>query len=580
MIHIISRVLSLAGTDKKRIKLGFVLGFIDGLFEAVSLIAIYYLFFSIEKGLTGQHIIYITMMLLVGVVGHIVCRYLVARFQSGTGFLMIAKKRLAIGDLLKRVPLGFFDHNKLGEVTATVTTDLAWVEQYCMFVLDKVVNGFIMTGVVVIFMFFFEPRIGFVIVGGLLAIVVLFIAIERTGKKVSPKRQNAQAELSSAILEYFQGIASIKAFNIVGERARRTVNAINGSEENSFNVDKELVPLVAIYRIILNLASIAMIVVSTILVLNNQLESYVYLTLVVSAFTIYAGVEQALALVPMLRLTEASLNRVEKLTNVKLIDENCKDAALNHFDIEFKNVSFAYDDEKIIHDLSFKVPQNSMTAIVGESGCGKTTLTKLIARFYDVQKGEVLIGGKNIKEMTCDGVLSNISMVFQKVYLFNDTIINNIRLGKRNASEEEIIDVCKKARCHEFIMNLSKGYETMVGEGGANLSGGEKQRISIARAMLKDAPIILLDEATSSVDSENERYIQEAITSLVAGRTLIVIAHRLSTVSEADNILVLNKGQLAQQGKHQDLLAVNGIYKEFWDVRQKSKHWKIGGYNE
>ena len=268
--------------------------------------------------------------------------------------------------------------------------------------------------------------------------------------------------------------------------------------------------------------------------------------------------------------------KLQSIDDAEFIDKDGKDITINHFDVEFKDVSFGYDSREVLSHVSFTIPQNTTTAIVGPSGSGKTTICNLLARFYDVQKGQILVGGKNVKEFTCDSLLKNISMVFQNVYLFQDTIRNNILFGDPNATEEEMIAAAKAARCHDFIMGLPEGYDTIIGEGGSTLSGGEKQRISIARAMLKNAPIVILDEATASVDPENEHLIQQAISNLTHGKTIIVIAHRLATIENADQILVVDEGKIVQRGTHNELVSREGIYKRFINIREKAEGWAIG----
>jgi ATP-binding cassette subfamily B protein len=277
----------------------------------------------------------------------------------------------------------------------------------------------------------------------------------------------------------------------------------------------------------------------------------------------------------MMRVMEAGLDRYEKLKEVPIIDADGRDIPLNSFDIAFEDVSFSYEDKETLRNITFAAKERSMTALVGASGSGKTTIANLIVRFWDAQKGKIKIGGVDVCEMTCDSLLRYVSMVFQRVFLFHDTIENNIRFGKPGATREEIIAAAKKARCHSFIEALPDGYDTVVGEGGSTLSGGEKQRISIARAILKDAPIVLLDEATASVDPDNEKYIQEAINELVRDKTLIIIAHRLSTIQRADQILVIDDGRIVERGTHDALLAKGGRYSNLWQRRQKAKSWKI-----
>lgn len=300
-----------------------------------------------------------------------------------------------------------------------------------------------------------------------------------------------------------------------------------------------------------------------------------FLMFVLFSFVIFGSVESINDAAHTLGIVDSAMNKLNALGNVKYIDQNGKDISLTHYDIEFQNVSFGYDSRVVLHDLNFTIPQNTTTAIVGPSGSGKSTLCNLIARFYDVNEGTITIGGVDIRELTCDSLLKNISMVFQNVYLFRDTIRNNIKFGSPDATDEQIIAAAKAARCHDFIMALPDGYDTVVGEGGSSLSGGEKQRISIARAMLKNAPIVILDEATASIDPENEHLIQEAISELTHGKTIITIAHRLATIENADQILVIDGGTVAQKGTHKQLLNQKGTYQEFIKIREQAEGWRI-----
>ena len=309
--------------------------------------------------------------------------------------------------------------------------------------------------------------------------------------------------------------------------------------------------------------------------LNGQMSLAYFLMFVLFSFVIFGSVENINDAAHMLGLIDSAMNKLEALENAEYIDQDGKDITPTSYDITFQDVFFGYDKRIVLHDVNFTIPQNTTTAIVGPSGSGKSTLCSLIARFYDVDAGKITLGETDIREFTCDSLLKNISMVFQNVYLFRDTIRNNIKFGSPNASEEQMIAAAKKARCHDFIMALPDGYDTVIGEGGSSLSGGEKQRISIARAMLKDAPIVILDEATASIDPENEHLIQEAISALTHGKTIITIAHRLATIENADQILVIDGGTVVQKGTHKELLAQRGTYQEFIKIREQAEGWRI-----
>ncbi len=575
VFNIIRRILRLAGKRGWKIRLGFFLGFIDGIFEGATFASLIYTFIAIDRGLKSSDIKAVAAILLTGLAGHIVCRYLITRFQVGTGVEVMSEQRLKIGDALKRVSMGFFDRNDLGGIAATATNDTGFIENYSMFILDRVVNGFISTAVVSVFVLIYDWRMGLIVLISIIPLSVIFRLLQKKGRLLGPERQETQAKLVSAALEWIQGIEVIRSFNMEGEKAHNITRAINTCEQSSYNLEKGFVPLLSLNSLLIRLFSAVIIFVISFLALGSRAPVSELFIILISTFVIFKPLEEAFSLTAMMRLMEASMERFGRVTEADFIDADASVTETGGWDIEFRDVRFAYDKEIVVNNLSFRAEPGTVTAIVGESGSGKTTLIKLLARFWDVDSGSILIGGTDIRKMSCDTILKNISMVFQDVYLFNDTVLNNVKFGNPEAGLEEVIAACKKAQAHDFIGALENGYDTVIDEGGSSLSGGEKQRLSIARAILKDAPIILLDEATSSIDPENEKYIQEAINNLIEGKTIIVIAHRLTSIRAVDNILVLDRGRLVQEGTHDMLLNQEGIYKTFWELRQKADSWKI-----
>lgn len=576
MIRIIRRMLKLADEFAVNIKKAMVCGFFLGVFRNMPIFAIIYILFKIVNGTINTNTAFISgLIIVVGLIGQYVFKYLVYILQSGTGYKIFERERIKIGDRFKRFPMGFFSDGNMGKISAVITSDLTFVEMWSMDSIDKVVTAYVNIIIGCIFLLILDYRLALVsIIVTILAMMVLR-KLQVIGKKQSYIRQSEQSKMVSAVLEYVQGISVIKAFNMSGDKSRATKEAFEKFRDISLTMEKRFMPSMFLFESFFSVGIAGTIFLAASLTLNGSLDMSIMLMMFIFIFELYLPLKALGVLTAKLRIMEAGLNRYEALKDIEIIDEDGRDISLNKFDIEFKDVSFAYEEKNVLKDISFKVPERSMTALVGASGCGKTTIANLIGRFWDVQKGEVLVGGINVKEMTCDSLLKNISMVFQNVYLFNDTILNNIKFGKPDATDEEIEEAARKAKCYDFIMELEDGFDTIVGEGGSTLSGGEKQRISIARAILKDAPIILLDEATASVDPDNENQIQMAINELVKDKTLVVIAHRLSTIRSADQILVVDDGKLIQSGTHEDLIQEEGQYNDFWKRRMKARGWKI-----
>lgn len=577
MFNTIKRVLFLAEEKKaKKIKAACVFGFLEGIFANMPIFAMLYILTKIiDNTMISKDVWICVWIIVIGVIGRYILKRLVYMLQSATGYEIFEKERIDIGDRFKRFSMGFFSDEKLGDVSAVVTTDLCFIEMFAMNTIDKVVTGFSSIIIGCLFLLFLDYRVALISIVVAILAMLIFKKIESTSKEQSARKAKVQAKLVSVVLEYVQGISVIKAFNMTGDKSKATKKSFEEARDSLISFEKAFIPILLRYETIFSLGIAGTIFAVTSYCINGSLDKSIMLMMLIFIFELYIPTKILGSLSVKIRIMEAGLDRYDALKNTEIIDENGKDIKLNKFDIEFRDVTFAYENKDVIKNINFQIPENSMTALVGASGCGKTTIASLIARFWDVQKGEVLVGGINVKEMTCDSLLENISMVFQKVYLFNDTIYNNVKFGKTDATKEEIIETCKKARCHEFIMELQDGYDTVVGEGGSTLSGGEKQRISIARAILKDAPIILLDEATASVDPDNEKHIQMAINELVKDKTLVVIAHRLSTIRSADQILVIDNGELIQEGTHDELVEEKGQYKDFWKRRMDAKSWKI-----
>lgn len=578
MLKIIRRVLRLSGNLSKRIWGSFICGFLESMFGLLPIAAVFLVLIELQNGqpITGQTWGIVIGLIAGGLILRMIFKYLVYRLQSTAGFEFVARERIALGDRLRNVPMGFFHDNSVGDITATVTTDLNFLENYSMHILDKVTTGVLSMIVMAGCILAFDWRIGLIFVAGILLSFPIYSHMQKKGKALSAKRQKIQSEAVAATLEYVQGISVVKSFNMCDKNLSDIEDAYESNAAASYGVERVFTPLNMTYLMVFRISACMIMLCAGILAVGGDLSFANLAVILIASFTIFNPIEVMGQMTTMIRTMDAALDRVERIKQAKKIDENGRDIPLDSFDIGFEHVSFAYENgNPILKDVSFSIPQGSMTAIVGPSGGGKTTITRLIARFWDVQEGSITIGGHDVKEFTCDSLLKNMSMVFQNVYLFHDTIENNIKFGCPDATHEQVVEAAKKACCHDFISALPQGYDTVIGEGGSTLSGGEKQRISIARAMLKDAPIILLDEATASVDPENEVHLQQAISALVKNKTLIVIAHRLSTIRDADQILVVDNGKIVEKGVHAELIQQKGIYQKFWNIRQKARNWKL-----
>ena len=578
MLKIIRRVLRLSGNLSKRIWGSFICGFLESMFGLLPIAAVFLVLIELQNGqpITGQTWGIVIGLIAGGLILRMIFKYLVYRLQSTAGFEFVARERIALGDRLRNVPMGFFHDNSVGDITATVTTDLNFLENYSMHILDKVTTGVLSMIVMAGCILAFDWRIGLIFVAGILLSFPIYSHMQKKGKALSAKRQKIQSEAVAATLEYVQGISVVKSFNMCDKNLSDIEDAYESNAAASYGVERVFTPLNMTYSMVFRISACMIMLCAGILAVGGDLSFANLAVILIASFTIFNPIEVMGQMTTMIRTMDAALDRVERIKQAKKIDENGMDIPLDSFDIGFEHVSFAYENgNPILKDVSFSIPQGSMTAIVGPSGGGKTTITRLIARFWDVQEGSITIGGHDVKEFTCDSLLKNMSMVFQNVYLFHDTIENNIKFGCPDATHEQVVEAAKKACCHDFISALPQGYDTVIGEGGSTLSGGEKQRISIARAMLKDAPIILLDEATASVDPENEVHLQQAISALVKNKTLIVIAHRLSTIRDADQILVVDNGKIVEKGVHAELIQQKGIYQKFWNIRQKARNWKL-----
>ena len=581
MFGMIKRLIGWTGKYKKRVYIGFIYAFINSIFTSLPIMLATYglgLVFDDYKGIRtfdNDQIIYIFLLMILVIGGRFLFSYLRAVTQESVGCEATAEQRIRLGNIFKRVSLGFFNSNNMGEISSAVTTDLSFIEMLSMNMINTVVNGYITVLVMILFLLFYCPLAGIISLSGIvLSALFLYIAAKISDKNASI-HQKAQDSIVENTIEFLRGMQTIKAFKKEGVSVQGIRKAYKNHKDVNIKIELEYCPYNCLHQFVLKAASVGIIAVSAYLTYTRKMDVNIMLMMDIFSFVMFSQIEPLSNAIHVIEVVNKTLDKLEKIEKADIIDKGGQNIELIRHDIKFSDVCFSYDKKQILNNISFYIPEGSTTAIVGPSGSGKTTICNLIARFYDVNSGVITVGDKNIKDITCDSLLKNISMVFQKVYLFNDTIKNNILFGNPNASDNEVINAAIKAHCHEFISKLPNGYDTIIGDGGATLSGGEKQRISIARAILKDSPIIILDEATASVDPENEHLIQNAISSLTKGKTVIVIAHRLATIQDADQILVIDNGDVVQKGNHLELINQDGIYKKFISIKESAEGWCI-----
>ena len=576
MIGVLKKIWDFAGEEQGNIRKSMILGFFYAVFHMFQIAAIYVVVLALVGGSTDSAPAWQALgLLLASILGRAVLNRFSQLQQTHAGYFMVADKRISIGDKLKRVPMGYFNDQSLGELTGITTTVLDEVESTGPMVLVSILGGLINSAVMLLCVLFWDWRIGLLALAGMLVYLALLSGMEKQSAKIAPKRQRDEARLVEAVLEQLQGMSVIKSFNLTGKGDKRVRQALEDSRANNLAVEKLFTPYIWGQEMVLHLFSVLILAASVGLCLTGAMSLANALMAVIVSFLIFSQIQSAGSGVSALRLVGSSIDHANQVDDIPEMDQRGTAIRPESHEIVFDHVNFSYGSRPILKDVSLTIPDRTTTAIVGPSGSGKTTLCNLIARFWDVDGGRVTIGGRDVREYTLESLMEQVSMVFQRVYLFADTVENNIKFGCPDATHEQVVAAAKAACCHDFIMALPDGYDTVLGEGGGSLSGGEKQRISIARAMLKDAPIVILDEATASVDPENEAELQAAISSLTKGKTLILIAHRLKTVRNADQILVLNGGHIVQRGTHEELIAQPGLYADFVHVRAQANSWKL-----
>ena len=574
MFSVLKKISDFAGTRRGLLKKSMAVAFLGAVFAALQFAALM-LTLDILVGGADLRIWPVIGVMVVSVVGRAACSYWSTNAETETGYFMVAEKRIHIGDRLRYIPMGYFNDNSLGNITAVVTTTLSDVENNAARCLVSVIGGFLNTLGLCLGLTVADWRLGLLAIAGILAYLGVTELSQRAMLKTGPARQHAQMNLVEAVLEYIQGMSVVKSYGLDKDSGQAVQRTVDESCDKALSLEKSVVPWMGLRQVVVRVFSVAIAVCALAFYSGGTLSLARCLLMLVASFMLYAELESAGNMADNLQMLGASMDKANSIDDTPVMDIDGAELTPADTSVEFQDVSFAYGGRTILDHVSLTVPSGSITAVVGPSGGGKTTLCNLIARFWDVQSGKITVGGYDVREYKLDSLMKNISMVFQSVYLFNDTVENNIKFGRPDATHEQVVAAARAACCHDFIMALPDGYDTVLGEGGGSLSGGEKQRISIARAMLKDAPIVILDEATASVDPENEAELQAAISALTRGKTLIMIAHRLNTVRNADQILVLSGGHIVQRGTHQELMAQGGLYADFVGVRQEALRWKL-----
>ena len=577
MIRIFRRFFDFCGeTNKRKFTKSIFLGVLKALFEALKIPAIAVTLQGVLSGnLTAQHILLSLGIMLFSIAGNAFANYRSTMLQCEAGYGTCADKRIEIAEHLKYLPMGYFNQNSLGYITSVATNSMEALADVATRVVMMVTQGILTTAVVVLMIYTFDLRIGGIAILGVLLFFAVNSLLQKKAKEIAPTKDASDRKLVEKVLEYIQGIAEVKSYNLTGEKSKALNCAVDENTAANIKLEITFVPLMFLQSLTAKLIGVVIAGVSVAFYLNGTMELLNAVVMVIAAFILFGALDSAGSYSALLRNVDLNVSKANSVLDMPTMDIDGQDITPTNYDIDVENVEFSYGKRKIIDGVSVHIPQKTTTAIVGPSGGGKTTLCHLIARFWDVDRGCVRLGGMNVKDYSMDSLMKNFSFVFQSVYLFQDTIANNIRFGQPDAPMEKVMEAAKKACCHDFIMALPDGYETIIGEGGANLSGGEKQRISIARAIMKDAPIIILDEATANVDPESEQELTAAIEALTKEKTIMMIAHRLKTVRHADNILVIDGGKIVQSGTHDELMHQGGIYRRFVESRELAVGWKV-----
>ena len=576
MLSVLKMYFQFGDTYRDKLLKGLLFTLLTCMFEGLQITALWIVFSALTANtLSSQTALIALGVMLVSIAGTFVCSHFKSENFCDANFSMAGRKRTEVGDTLRHLPMGYFNENSLGEVTSVMTNQLDVMQNLGGLLYMTIVGGLAFSCIIVVFLLFLDIRLGIICALTLVLFCASMELLQRYVRTTASKLTEANTKLVSAVLEYVRGISVVRAFSLVDDAEGKFSQTVDDCRDQALALEFKALRFSILQMVVSKATSVAMCLIAVGLWLSGSLDTAICLTVVVMSFMMFSRLEAAGRFSAILRNIELAMEQTNALLATPPMDEGAGVEKANAFDIEVSDVTFGYDDRRVLDGVSLSIPAGSLCAIVGPSGSGKTTLVRLIERFWDVDSGTVTLGGRDVRDYKVDSLLQNFSTVFQGVFLFDDTIENNIKFGSPEATHEQVADAARRACCEEFIQALPNGYDTRLGESGSSLSGGERQRLSIARAILKDAPIVVLDEATANVDPENELELQRAISELTKSKTVIMIAHRLKTVRNADQILVLDKGRIVQRGTHESLMAEGGLYADFVNMREKTVGWKI-----
>ena len=577
MLEILNRFFAFCdASERRKFYRSIVLGVVAALFSALKIPAIGVLLQAILAGrVTGRDILLSLGIMVVSVLGASLLKYRATALQTEGGYATTANKRVQIAEHLRYLPMGYFNENSLGAITSVTTNTMDNLSGVSTRVVMFVTEGLFSTLVMTLAVFLFDWRVGVLILVGLAVYGLVNHRLQLASEQTTQVKTASDTVVVERVLEYIKGIAEVKSYGLAGKYNGQLETAIDENAAANIGMELKLQPLMLAQNAVAKLLDVGVVVLSLVLYTGGRMELFPCIMMIICSFLLTEGLEQAGTQSSLLRVVDTCVSQANDILRLPTMDISGAELTPEHWDLHASDIRFSYGEKPIIQGITLDIPEKTTTAIVGPSGSGKTTLCHLLSRFWDVDSGQVTLDGRDVREYDMDSLMQQFSFVFQNVYLFHDTIANNIRFGQPDAPMEQVIAAAKQARCHDFITKLPQGYDTVIGEAGGSLSGGERQRLSIARAMMKDAPIIILDEATANVDPENEKELMEAIGALTHEKTVLLIAHRLKTVRHADQILVVDAGRIVQRGTHEELMAQEGVYRRFILGREQAVRWKL-----